>query len=262
MASEIEREITRLSNLKQNKNADIESLTSLARINVTVREFKGNPLFTDKDEQKIAEERFRKYLTDNELESMSDLDSLRSLVYNEIFEQRIQGELNKLAKDGKYPPDKLIKSLVEVQEQKSRLKIRLGIDRKDDEKDDLSALQLLQKRVEKHINDNKGDYTLGLGFQCDKCGHKNWETFLLYKRVKDFNILKHSWFAGRFLFNYEVVRDVKDKKLSKEDATRYLMCSGQGRFYKPSSDDKKWCLDYINYLLENFTEISDLIKQN
>jgi len=261
-SNEFGREINRLQNLKQNQGKTEEELAPEARINIEVRILHANPLFTDPVEQKLAEDKFRNYLENNELESASDIDTLKSLIFNEIFENRLQGELNKLATQNKYPPDKLIKSLVEVQNQKSSLKIKLGIDNADAIQDDLSAYQLLQKRVDKYINEHKEEFTIGLGFECEKCSHKNWETFLLYKRVKDFNIIKHPFFAGRYLFNYEILKDVKDKKISKEDATRYLMCSGQGKFYKPSDDDKKWCTDYIEYCLENWIEITDLLKQN
>ncbi len=261
MATELEREVNRLKNLKNYKDIDINDLQQLAQKNVICREFKKNPLFTDEKEQKLAETRFRNYIESNELESSSDLDTLKSLVYNEIFEQRIQGELNKLASDGKYPPDKLIKSLVEVQNQKASLKVKLGIDKKEDESDDLSALQLLQKRVEKHINQNRAEFTIFLGWECDKCGFKDQESYLLYKPIKDFKILKHPFFAGKYLFSYPIVKDVKDGKLSKQDATRYLMGAGQGNAYKPSDVDKKYCEDYLDYLIENFKEITDLLNQ-
>ena len=78
---------------------------------------------------------------------------------------------------------------------------------------------------------------------------------------KDFKMIKHGWFAGRFLFNYEIMLDVKNKKISKEQATRYLMCSGQGKFYQTQSEDKKWCNDYVEYILDNWIEITDLLPK-
>ena len=278
MANELEREINRLSNLKQNKGISADNFEPQARLNLEVKKFHEEDMFGVKSiktdspeletikiqaslEQKMAEMRFRNYLENNEIESASDIDTLKSLVFNEIFEIRIQGELNKLAQQNKYPPDKLIKSLVEVQDQKSSLKIKLGIDRKEEEKDDLSALQLLQKRVHKHIQENKNEFTLYIPMTCEKCGHKDIESYLIYKRVKDFNTIKHPWLIGRFLFNYEIIKDVKDKKLSKEDASRFLMCAGQGGKYKPE-EDKKYCVDYINYCLENWTEITELLNKN
>ena len=261
MATEIEREISRLSNLINYKDIDPNELAQIANKNIICREFKKNPLFIDDKEQKIAEERFRKYINSNELESSSDIDTLKSLVFDEIFEQRIQGELNKLKEDGKYPPDKLIRSLVEVQNQKASLKVKLGIDKKEDEKDDLSALQLLEKRVAKHLNSNKNEFTIFLGWECEKCNFKTQESYLLYKPIKDFKILKHPFFAGKYLFSYPIVKDVKDGKLSKQDATRYLLGAGQGNAYKPSDADKIYCEDYLDYLLLNFTEITDLLQK-
>lgn len=257
--ADLNKEIKRISHLVQNKGKPEEDLYPLAKITMMVRDLKQQPLFTDASENILAQEKFRVYLTHNEIESESDIDTLKSLIFNEVLESRIQGRFNDLAKEHKYPDDRLIKSLVEVQNQKSLLKIKLGIDKKADEVDELSAYQLLHKRVDKYINDHKDEFTIGLGFECEKCNHQNWETFLLYKRVKDFKMIKHPWFAGRFLFNYEIILDVKNKKISKEQAIRYLICSGQGKFYKPSDEDKKWSLDYINYCLENWLEITDLL---
>ena len=174
VSSEIEREIKRLSNLVNYKNIDTNELQQIAQKNVICREFKKNPLFTDEKEQKLAETRFHNYIEHNELESVSDLDTLKSLVFNEIFEQRIQGELNKIQDDKKYPPEKLTKQLTDVQNQKLSLKVKLGIDKKEDETDDLSAYQLVQKRVAKYINDHKDEFTIWLGWQCE-CGKKNSE---------------------------------------------------------------------------------------
>lgn len=277
MANELEREINRLANLKQNKGLSSEELEPMAHLNLEVKKFKDEDMFGVKSikentpesekikiqaslEQKTAEMRFRNYLENNEIESASDIDTLKSLVFNEIFEIRIQGELNKLSQQGTYPSNKLIKSLVEVQDQKSDLKVKLGIDKREEEKDDLSALQLLQKRVHKHIQENKNEFTIYLPVTCEKCGHKDIESYLVYKRVKDFNTLKHPWFVGRYLFNYEIIKDVKDGKLSKEDATRYLMCAGQGGHYN-LEEDKKYCVDYVTYCLENWVEITDLLNK-
>ena len=262
MSAELTKEIKRLSNLVQNKGLSSDELIPIARINILVREFHKEGMFIDLDEQKNAENCYREYLTNNEIENASDIDTLKSLVYNQIFEIRIQKELNNLQKLGKCPPDKLTKQLVDIQEQKTKIKIRLGIDKKEDEKDDLSALQLHQKRVDKYINEHKNEFSFNLGFQCEECGHKNWDSFLLYKRIKDFDSsIKHPWFLGRWLFNYPIIKDVKDKKLSPEDATRYLMGAGEGKFFQPSDVDKKWCVDYVNYLVENWTEIIDLMNK-
>ena len=253
----------------------------LARINILVRDFHKEGMFFNSDEkpsekdtdtikkarkiaineQELAESRFKSYLESSELESTSDIDTLKSLIFNEVLESRVQKKLNEEAKDNKYPNDKVIKSLVDIQDQKAKLKVKLGIDRKDEDKSDLSAYQLLHKRVDNYIQNHKNEFTFNLGFQCEKCDHKNWDSFLLYKRIKDFDgQIKNPWFIGRFLCNYEILKDVKDGKTTKEQAVRYHMCAGEVNFYAPSPEDKKWCLDYINYLLENWKEITDMLN--
>jgi len=179
-----------------------------------------------------------------------------------VLETRIQKRFNDLAEGNKSPDDRLIKSLVEVQNQKSDLKIKLGIDKKDNENDELSAIQILQKRVKKHINENKNEFMIYLPWTCEKCGFKDIESYLLYKQLKDFKILKHPFFIGRYLANFEIIKDVKEGKITKEDAIRYLLCSGQGSHYKLPPQDKKWCTDYIDWLIENWTEITDMLKKN
>ena len=259
MGNQIEREINRLSNLKNYKDMESNELEPIARRNIEVRDFKKNPLFSDEKEQELAETRFRNYLEHNEIESTSDLDTLKSLVYNEVFEIRIQKELNDIQTKKKYPPEKLTKQLVDIQNQKASLKVKLGIDKKEEEQDDLTKLQLLQKRVLEYIQKHKKEFTLWIPWTCKKCGNKDIESYLLYYRVKDFKALKHPWFIGRWLFNYEILKDIKSKKLSKEDGWRYLLCSGQGGDYKPD-EDKKYCIDYIDYCLENWTEITELLN--
>ena len=262
MDSDFAKELKRVSGLKQNQGKTEEELYPQVRINLECRKFKANPLFPDAEEQKLAEEKFKDYLLNNEIETSSDLDTLRSLIFTEILEGRIHKEFNKDAESNKAPNSYLTKQLVEIQDQKAKLKIKLGIDRADEEKDDLSALELHQKRVDKYINEHKSEFSFGLGFQCESCGHKNYETFLMYKRIKDFDaVIKHPWFVGRWLFNYPIIKDVKDGKLSAEDATRYLMGAGESKFFAPLDYDKKWCTDYVNYCVENWAEIIDLINK-
>ena len=276
MANQLEREIARLKNLKNYKELEDNELQPIALRNIEIREFKASPMFiipvNDKDnltdeekkiindaenDQKLAEQKFRNYLENNEIESASDIDTLKSLVYNEIFEIRIQKELN----SSKIPPEKLTKQLVDIQNQKSDLKIKLGIDKSEEEQDDLSKLELLQKRTEKYIQEHKQEFTIWIPSKCEKCKHESIESYLLWKRVEDFKSLKHPWFAGRWLFNYEILKDVKEGKTTKEDAWRYMICAGQGGNYKPN-EDKEYCIDKINYCLENSTEIVELLNRN
>jgi len=253
MDNDLQKEINRLGNLKPHKELSLEELTKMAKINLKLKEFKTYQLFTNEAEQTQAENRFVSYLQTHEIESLSELDSLRSLIYTEILESRIQGELNKLADEKKYPPEKLTAQLIEVQNQKSELKIKLGIDKDEVKTSELTQLEIVEKKFADYICEHENEFTT----VCGCCG----EMLLLRKRVKDFENMKHPWFAGRWLFNYEILKDVKDGKLSKEDAWRYLCCASQGGNYKPS-ETKQYCVDYIDYCLKNWAEITASLKKN
>ena len=96
MANQLEREIARLKNLLNYKELEDNELEPIALKNIEIREFKANPMFlipvNDSDnltkeekkvindaenDQKLAEQKFRNYLENNEIESASDIDSKR-----------------------------------------------------------------------------------------------------------------------------------------------------------------------------------------
>lgn len=250
MDSNLQREITRLKNLKGTSDLPDTDIERNAKVNLIVRDFKANPIFLDPKEQNLAEERFRSYLVAHEIESVSEIDTLKSLIFNEIFETRIQNELNKLHKDGKLPSDRMTDQLTNVQNQKLELKVKLGIDSEEKAVSELTGLQILKDRCEKYINAHKNEFTITA---------PDGTLLLLRRKVKDFDTMKHPWFAGRWLFNYEILKDVKDGKLSKSDAWRYLCASGQGGEYKPSND-KKYSEDYVTYCLDHWAEITSFLE--
>lgn len=251
MDADISKEITRLGNLKGYADKSPDDIARQAFVNVKVRDFKNNPLFTAPDEMKMSEDRFKDYLNGNELESMSELDTLRSLVYLEVFEARIQKQLNKMAEEKKAPNERITKQLTDIQNQKMSLKVKLGIDRQEDKLDEMTGLETLKKRFKDHINAHRNEFTI-------TCPHG--QLMLVRRRVKDFDTMAHPWFAGRWLFNYEILKDVKDGKLDKVDAWRYLSCASQGDKYEPAFD-KEYCVDYIDYCLENWSEITEFFDK-
>lgn len=236
MEANLKKEAKRLANLACMKGKSPEFLEKQAQINLHVREFKKNPLFTDQKDQKKSEEKFKNYLITHELENLSDIDTLKSLIFNEILEQKIQNTINSFYAKDQFPSDKLTKQLTEIQNQKLSLKIKLGIDQEDNKKDELNQLETLKKRFEKYINLNRHEFTTC----CGSCG----KLLLLRRRVKDFKCFEHPWFAGRWYFNYEILKDVKDKKITAEQAAKYLKTS----------------IDYITHCLENWKSIISYIE--
>ncbi len=256
MNLKIEREFKRLKNLKQNKNKSDQELQKLyqnAQINVAKREIKVDERFSDEREKIFVIELFEHYVATYEFEKFTDLCTLQSLIYEEVLLKRIQNHINSLFEKNKdtYLDKRERETLTETEKRIEELKIKLGIDKEDAEINELSALQLLEQRFEKHINVNKHEFTI----ICENCK----KLLLLRKRVKDFDCIEHPWFAGRWFFNYQIMLDVKEEKITKEQAWRYLCSSSKGGTEKPAFS-KEYCEDYIDYCLENWDEIVENLK--
>jgi len=259
MEQEIEKEANRLRNLASLKKLNDEEIYKKAFTNIKVKDFQLNHDFLDSGEEASAKLLYSKYLESYEFDNVSDFSTLGDLVVNEIQKKRIETSIGAYYEKQRnkenaksFVPDKLLKTKQELENHILILKKRLGIDREDIKQDDLTALQTLQQRFEKYIQENKHEFTTA----CSKCGN----LLLLRQRVKDFDVLQHPWFIGRWFFNYEILTDVKYGKLSKEDAWRYMCCASKGANHKPAFS-KEYCTDYIDYCLKNWNEITRFFKE-
>jgi len=240
MDADVQKEVNKLSKLTQYKDKPLEWVEKKAIINVKIRNFASQSIFQNLEEKELAEDLFSKYLDEYDFESTSDILRLQDLIFKYLLKNRIQKRLNELTsgidKDGKeknvYCSDKDVKPLLDLEKAITEDKLALGIDRVEDEKkDELTGLQMLQKRFEKYINFNRNEFTT----VCAKCGN----LLLLRRRVKDFECLIHPFFSGRWLYNREIMKDVKKGLITKEQAARY----------------QKTSPDYIEYCLKNENEI-------
>jgi len=218
MSEELQREINRLSNLKQNKNKDRVWVEKQAQIVLWQKQINLESRFSDKENIILMEKLFDSYLENYEISSLNDMQNLADLIYEEVMQQKIQKDIDIILSDPntKFIPDKQIESLHAIQERIWKLKEKIGIVNSN-KKDDLTALQELEKKFEVYNNFNRNEFTTS----CAHCG----ELLLLRRRVKDFDCLKHPAFSGRFLYNFEVIDDVKKGLISKEQAARYLRTS-------------------------------------
>lgn len=233
----IQKELNRLRNLKQNQNKSDTELLQQAQINIARKKFSIDERFIDKKEALDAKELFDSYVGYYGFEKLSDLEILGDLIYEEILKRRIQNHLNQIHKNNpdSYISKNSLQGLHDVEQRILELKVKLGIESEENKKDDLSALQLLKKRFHKYIQANKNEFTT----VCASCG----TILLLRKKVKDFKCLVHPFFAGRWYFNYEILKDCKDGKISKAQTSRYLSCS---------VDYIDWCFDNWEMVLERY----------
>lgn len=233
MDDRIEKEMIRLKNLPQYKNKTDDYLQEKATLNIKKRE--SNDIadrFDEPSEKKFATKIYESYLQGYPfIDSVSDLSALADLVYEEVLKARLEKQINSIKRDSNgahIVPDKQLTTLHDIQNQILSLKTRLGIDRPIKEEDkELTGLQELQKRFHKYIQVNKHEFTT----KCSCCG----EMLLLRRRVKDFEVLKHPMFSGTWLYNEDMISDVKSGILTKEQAAKYL---------KTSPDYIDWCIKH------------------
>lgn len=226
MNDAVQAEIKKLSKLQQYKKVEDASLEKIAQKNIVLRELVESGNFIDDAEKKLAKKMFDAYLEQNSFETYSDLSTLSVLVYNEVLSGRVQKSINECTnKEGKaYISDKLLKSHSDLTNQILHLKTKLGID-KEVKTDEFTALQLLKKRFHQHIQENKNEFTLAVPYECSGCGKADVKMVLVRRRVKDFDVLNHPHFAGRFWFNEKAINDVENGTLSKEKYAEYFSTS-------------------------------------
>lgn len=236
MEPEVQNEIKKLKRLQQYKNTDESILEKQASKNVVLRDLIESGNFIDAEEKGVAKKIFNAYLEKLDYENFSDLSTLSTLVYSEVLLKRVEKSINKCTnKDGEsYLSDKLLKSHSDLTNQILHLKEKLGIN-KQEHTDEMTALQLLKKRFASWVLENRSECTMAVPFECRSCGKQDVKMVLLRKRVKDFEVVDHPWFQGRFYINDYLIQLVEDGKMTKEDCAKAHKVS----------------IDHIDFVLKN-----------
>lgn len=207
--SELSDEVKRLKNLKQNKNKATHLLEKDAQKNIWKKQVDIESRFDETEDKKRATKLFDDYIDNYLFESFSDVNTLADLVFEEVLKFNLQKKLQRLnTADNTFIPEKLVGTLHDVEAKCHVLKEVLGINKKNEQKDDLTALQQLQKRFKLYIPFHRHQFET----VCPKCGN----SLLLRRKVKDFEIIKHPFFAGRMWYNRSGIELVKAGIISKE----------------------------------------------
>ena len=250
---EFNREIKDVSRLKKYKNASRATIEQVAKLNLWRRQTDIEARFSSASDKKTAKKLFDDYLSNYEFESFSDINTLADLIFEEVLKHNIQQQINKIHSDknANFVSEKTIKSLHDIEERVLKLKDNLGIGRKDDKVDDLTALQKQEKRFDKYINFNRHEFE----FVCPDCK----QATLIRRRCnkENFDILKHPFFSGRFYYNSRGMSLVKNNIWTKE---QYAWA------FQTHPDYVDWCLKHEHEIpdVENFTkdEIQIYIQKN
>jgi len=253
MSGELNKEIKRVSNLIQNKNANLANIELQARMNIWKRQIDIKARFISDDDKKLAQKLFDDYLANYEFDSFSDLNTLADLIFEEVLKQNLQNQISKMASDetNRFISEKQIKSLHDVETRVLELKTRLNIIQDDEKQNDLSALEQLDKRMNRYIEFNRVEFEM----ICPDCGQPT----LIRRRCgkKDFETLKHPFFCGRFYYNARGIALVKQGIWTKE---QYAWA------FHTHSDYVDWCIKNEDKIpdIPEFTEeeIKSFINKN
>jgi len=238
MSGELNKEIKRVSNLIQNRTASKATIETQARMNIWKRQINITDRFKSETDKKLAQKLFDNYLENYDFDNFSDLNTLADLIFEEVLKQNIQDLISKVTSDDSntYISDKQIKSLHDVETRVLDLKKRLHIIEDESKQNELSALEQYEKRMDKYIEFHRNEFE----FVCPDCGQPT----LIRRRCgnKDFEILKHPFFSGRFYYNARGIALVKEGIWTKEQYAYAFFTHA----------------DYVEWCIKNEDKIPDI----
>ncbi len=169
-------------------------------------------LFNDKEEKKYANELLDKYLEDFALETISDINLLKQLIYLEVFQKlRLQKTAENFQKENNAVPlqilDSIHKNLDKIIELKNCLK--LTKESSADQNEGYKALELLKKKAAIWRKENPARHKA-----CPHCG----KMVLFIMRPEVWDVIKHPFFKDRILGNKRLIQVYKEQRpLTEED---------------------------------------------
>ena len=256
MSGDLNKEINRVRNLKQNQDENKPSdavIEAQAKMNIWKRQIAIKTRFSSITDKDNADKIFNDYLDNYDFDTYSDMCALADLVFEEVLKRNIQDLLSKASADesNSYISDKQIKSLHDVETRVLDLQKRLNIIKDETQDNDLTALEQYEKRMDRYITYNRNEFE----FVCPDCGQPT----LIRRRCdnKNFETIKHPFFSGRFYYNARGMALVKAKIWTKE---QYAYA------FFTHTDYVTWCIKNENKIpdVPNFSkeEIQEFCNKN
>ncbi len=176
-------------------------------------------MFENKVERMAATKLIKKYITQYVIENVSDRNTLKQLVYLEIYHvNRLQKIANdEYEKHGTNNP-KILRNIHENLEQILKLKNSLALIQSDRNKSDtFKAFETLKKKFKIWRENNQGSRTT----VCPHCS----KMIMLKIRMDAWEAQKHPYFKDRLIGNQHLIDLYKEKKLTKQDIAKILQTS-------------------------------------
>jgi hypothetical protein len=231
----IERIFKKLKNLAQYKDfADLDlwkiAMEKINEDEKTSDDLDVEGMFVDSVEKKEAKGLLKRYLRNYTFDSESEKNTVKQLVFLEVFNNRLQRELNTYHQEKQPAPVKTVEALHANLSQISNLKAQLGIrkDSKSSQSDAYLAFETLKRKMKRWQEENQGSRTL----LCPHCGKMT----LLRINMDAWTAQKHPFFIDRVLANKHLMLLYRDNKINQDDVAKVL---------ETSTDYVTWLLDKI-----------------
>lgn len=221
----VKKALRKLKKLEPYKNIPESQLVEKAEEYVSTLEAQDDidiaSLFIDTPERNAAKSLLKKYLNDYTIETISDKNTLRQLIYLEIINQRLQLNLNTIYEETKTTPDKMIETIHKNIREISNLKEKLGITRQKEQLNSRDGYGYLLSLVKKYKMYLKEKNQASRYMTCPHCG----ESVLLKLKTDIYDSQKHPFFRDRILGNSHLIELYKENKLTKEDLAKIFETS-------------------------------------
>ena len=237
----IQLEYNKIKNLKQYQNFTEEKLNQVAFIRSLEAQVDVDGLFTDLEDKKLAKSLLKKYLRDYVPETISDVNTLRSILFLEILNLRFQDELNTAKKDKHPTNQRTVETIHKNLNQILVLKDSLGLlkDKKEGNvKEADKKIAIMRKQFKLWCDNNQ----LSRQCTCPYCG----QMFLLRIRMDHWEAQKHPFLKDRILYNRPLTELYLNGTITKETLSRILECSP----------------DYIDWIISKIHKNKGVIDTN
>ena len=216
----IEIEYSKIKNLRQYKNFSEEDLKRVAYNRAVEYQIDVDTLFVNAEDKKSAKVLVRKYLDDYTPETVSDINTLRSILFLEVLNGRLQDELNSAKEENHDMNLKTVETIHKNLNQILVLKGSLGLT-KDKKSGNIKSLDqkisLMRKQFKVWMDNNQASREA----VCPYCGQQ----FLLRIRMEHWEEQKHPFFKDRILYNKPLVDLYLQKIITREKLAEILECS-------------------------------------
>lgn len=221
MSNEREKLFKQLRGLTQYKKKSSEELYTIVDKKLAEEKYKldFDDVFEEPQEKKKAQKLAKKYLSQRNLEELSERNELIQLIWDEIVLDRVRRQTNeKCKKNDKYIPEDELKVIDELSKRIVNRKEKLGFfDKEKSESDGYLIIQKMIKRAQKFWEANQGTLSLWCPVRKSMC--------LLKIRTDKYDCQAHPFFQDRILTNKHLMRLYCQGKITKKDVAEILEVS-------------------------------------